>query len=358
MTDAWQDLGHGPWSEDLRVPRHRPATADLAELQLPRSLYPVADEGAVQRPVFDPSLLGYVKAMRAGDPEFTDPAVGTRWYAARRAALDTVLAAVAATPWADHLVLRGSALLTAWFGTDAREPGDLDFVVTPADWGLDDPRTDTLLTDLAAAAERLSAERPSGGVRLDADGAVRDEIWTYDRVPGRRLVLPWTADGLPGGTVQLDFVFTERLPAPAVPTDLPPLSGAGAGTRLRTADRELSLAWKILWLVTDGFAQGKDLYDAVLLAESVPLRYELLRDVFAGVDDAWWATRPIGPEDVAEPLDCVEWDEFRKDHPRVGTAEQYVERLLAALAPTFAGRTGEELRAVWTARRPDGPGEH
>ncbi|MEV6210921.1 nucleotidyl transferase AbiEii/AbiGii toxin family protein [Kitasatospora sp. NPDC051914] len=343
MTDSWQDLGYGPWSGQLRLPHTRPTDTELAELELPRSIWSVAGEGVVQRPVFDPSLLGYVKAMRAGDPEFADAATGARWYAARREALDTVLAAVAASRWADHLVLRGSVLLTAWFGGDAREPGDLDFVVTPADWALDDPRTDALFTDLAAAAERLSS-----GVRLHADRAVRDEIWTYDRVPGRRLVLPWSADGLPEGTVQLDFVFTEPLPAEPVRTAVPRLAGPGAPAELRTADRGLSLAWKILWLVSDGFAQGKDLYDAVLLAESVTLRYELLRDVFRGAGDTWWDTRAVVAEDIAEPLECIEWDEFRKENPQVGTAEEYAARLLAALAPTFGGRTEEELLEIWT----------
>ncbi|MGK4585948.1 nucleotidyl transferase AbiEii/AbiGii toxin family protein [Kitasatospora sp. HPMI-4] len=354
MTGNWNTLGYGPWDAALRVPDRRPTDEERRNLDLPRSLYPVADERAVQRAVFDPSLLGYVKAMRAGDPAFDDPAVGARWYDARRKALDTALAAVAASPWADHLVLRGSVLLTAWYGKAAREPGDLDFVVIPADWELADPRTDAMLGGLAEAAERLGADDPSpSGVRLHAAGAVHDEIWTYDRVPGRRLVLPWTADGTPGGTVQLDFVFTEPLLAPPVRTAVPPLARAGGPadprtTDLLTADRELSLAWKILWLVTDGFAQGKDLYDAVLLAESVPLRYELLRDVFEGVDDGWWATRPVSPEDMAESLESVEWDEFRKENPHVGTAEEQAERLLAALAPTFADRSGEELHAVWT----------
>ncbi|MEV8100358.1 nucleotidyl transferase AbiEii/AbiGii toxin family protein [Kitasatospora sp. NPDC085879] len=351
MTGSWQNLGYGPWSEQLSLPHAAPTDTELAGLELPRSIRPVAGEGVVQRPVFDPSLLGYVKAMRAGDPEFSDPAAGARWYAARREALDTVLAAVAASPWADHLVLRGSVLLTAWYGAAAREPGDLDFVVTPADWELEDPRTDGLLTGLAAAAESLS-----GGVRLHADRAVHDEIWTYDRVPGRRLVLPWTADGLPEGTVQLDFVFTEPLPAEPVRTAVPRLAGTGAPAELRTADRELSLAWKIVWLVTDGFAQGKDLYDAVLLAESVPLRYELLRDVFLSTGDEWWGTRAVVAEDIAEPLECVEWDEFRKEHPQVGTAEEYAARLLAALAPTFGGRSDDELLTAWARTESDGPG--
>ncbi|WP_405011823.1 nucleotidyl transferase AbiEii/AbiGii toxin family protein [Kitasatospora sp. NBC_01539] len=347
----WHDLGYGPWSPELRVPQQRPTADESADLGLPRSLRPVVGDGVVQRPVFDPSLAEFTRALRAGDPEFADPATGAAWYRARRTALDTVLAAVAASPWAEHLVLRGSVLLTAWYGAEAREPGDLDFIVTPADWELDDPRTGEMLRALAVAAGERSA-----AVRLHADDAAQDEIWTYARVPGRRLVVPWSADGLPGGSVQLDFVFTEAIPTEPVRTAVPPLAGPadggpgdGAPAVLRTADRELSLAWKLLWLITDGFAQGKDLYDAVLLAESTPLRYELLRRVFDGVDDDWYATRPIVHDDLAEALECVEWDEFRKDHPHLGTADEYAARLLAALAPTFGDRSEDELRALWTA---------
>jgi len=35
------------------------------------------------------------------------------------------------SPWQNHLVLRGSLLLKAWLGAAAREPGDMDWVVTP-----------------------------------------------------------------------------------------------------------------------------------------------------------------------------------------------------------------------------------
>ncbi|PYC74957.1 hypothetical protein C7C45_03455 [Micromonospora arborensis] len=33
------------------------------------------------------------------------------------------------------------------------------------------------------------------------------------------------------------------------------------------APAPLALAWKLLWLATDRYPQGKDLYDAALLAE-------------------------------------------------------------------------------------------
>lgn len=45
----------------------------------------------------------------------------------------------------------------------------------------------------------------------------------------------------------------------------------------RTSARVLSLAWKILWLASDIWAHGKDLYDAVLPAERVTLPEDLRR---------------------------------------------------------------------------------
>src|SRR6185503_14258157 len=94
--------------------------------------------------------------------------------------------------------------------------------------------------------------------------AVSDDIWTYDRVPGRRLLLPWKADDL-SGWVQLDFVFHEHLPVAPEPAAVPAAGRPSA--LLLAATPELSLAWKIMWLVTDAHPQGKDLYDAVLPAE-------------------------------------------------------------------------------------------
>jgi len=200
-----------------------------------------------------------------------------------------------------------------------------------------------MLDHLAVAAERLSS-----GVRLHADRTVSDEIWTYDRVPGRRLVIPWSADGLPDGIVQLDFVFTEELPATPVRTPLPRLSGPGAPIELWTASAELSLAWKVLWLISDCYPQGKDLYDAVLLAESTPLAYGLLRKVFEHVDDGRYDANPVLLEHLAQLKAFVEWDEFRKDYPEVGDpAAAFVERLTAALAPTFGGLDEYQQRAGW-----------
>ncbi|MFE6550606.1 nucleotidyl transferase AbiEii/AbiGii toxin family protein [Streptomyces sp. NPDC057746] len=321
-----------------------------ARLDLPPTLRPVKDDRVVQRPVFDPALKQYSQAYRASDPRFTDPDVELAWHAARRAAIELVLSAISGSPWAASLVLRGSVLLRAWFGDAAREPGDLDFVVAPASWRIEEERTDAMLEGVARAAER-AALHGAGVVRIDAEEAVSDDIWTYDRVPGRRLVLPWSSDGLPGGVVQLDFVFNEYLPVDPEPVLLPSASGDPQAV-LSAATAELSLAWKLMWLVSDMHPQGKDLYDAVLLAEHTPLRDELLRHVFldAGPDGC----RPVGLREIAGLKGCVEWEHFIAEYPDIteGVAD-FVDRLVAALAPTFrsveAVGHGEDgyARHVW-----------
>ncbi|MFI9271220.1 nucleotidyl transferase AbiEii/AbiGii toxin family protein [Kitasatospora sp. NPDC052896] len=373
-TDTeWDDLGYGPWKE-VPLPREAPSESTRARLNLPRGLWPIDHEAAAQQPVFDPALTAYTRALRPSEPAFADPALAARWLAARREALETVLSAIADSPWAEHLVLRGSFLLRAWYGEEAREPGDLDFVVQPREWQLEDARTGTMLHDIAATAaaaaqDITAAESSPARVRLHADAAATDEIWTYSRVPGRRLVLPWSAEGVPGGAIQLDFTFTEILPAE-------PQHGL-APSRLLTAAPQLSLAWKILWLVSDSHPQGKDLYDALLLARSTEVPYELLRRVFE-LSDPSWQRYPLVPADIADL--CVDWDEFHKDYPDLAEhcedypdrveddedeeddpdpaeddgddpdlAEEYPDRLLAALAPTFAGRSEYALRADWLA---------
>ncbi|GAA1392385.1 nucleotidyl transferase AbiEii/AbiGii toxin family protein [Kitasatospora putterlickiae] len=338
---TWEGLDYGPW-EGLSLPGRPPSEDVREERDLPRSIVPIDDEAVRQQPVFDPALAGYTRALRPSEPLFDDPRLAERWLTARREALNTVLSAVAASPWAEHLVLRGSVLLRAWYGEEAREPGDLDFVVRPADWPLEDPRTDRMLTGLAADAEALSGEASAEGVRLHADRAVDDDIWTYGRVPGRRLVLPWTAPDLPGGTVQLDFVFTEPLPAPPEPCELPGVRGP-----LLAATRQLSLAWKLLWLVSDSHPQGKDLYDALLLSRTTEVPYALLREVFTRSEENY-ARWPVLARDITG-LD-VDWDEFAKDHPDFAEpVEEYPARLLAGLAATFGDRGEYALRAEWLA---------
>ncbi|MGW0391702.1 nucleotidyl transferase AbiEii/AbiGii toxin family protein [Streptomyces sp. NPDC003042] len=310
------------------------ARADWARRQdeLPRTS--TAGMGAPAGPgdrVFDPALKHFAFGYRVADT-IVDAGSRPAWQAARRSALDVVARAVARSGWADSLVLRGSMLMAGWFGARAREPHDLDFVVVPQDWGIEEPRTAAMLTAVAQAAEREAAER--GGLVIAAAEAVCEDIWTYERVPGRRLVLPWSAPGLPGGQVQLDFVFNERLPVPPEPAEV-------AGVRLRAATAELSLAWKLVWLATDTYPHGKDLYDAVLLAERCSVPYGLVHTVFH--ESGEWFPPSAAPDErvTLEAFDEVksaEWEDFRQEYPGItGSAESYAERLLTALAPTFEG---------------------
>ncbi|WP_325099889.1 nucleotidyl transferase AbiEii/AbiGii toxin family protein [Streptomyces sp. GMY02] len=317
--------------------------------------------------------------------------------AARRAVLDHVLALVADAPWSGGLVLRGSMVLAAWAPGAAREPADLDWIVLDGAVGVDPldpyPYVDRLATvqqwpEAAGGAARYEiwgeeefgtggcrpllppeglrwvydedgagfetaappyqdlldrvARWPQAapGVRLAADAARTDGTWTYGHydMPGVRLVIPWHAEGLPPGEVQLDFARDECLPESPVWT-LVPRGGGGPPTAVRTASRELSLAWKLLWLHTDsrgdGGARGKDLYDAVVLAEldGVDLSPRLLRKVLRGTPDSFSLAESAGWD--------VDWAEFRNRNPWVtGTARHWLDRLVRALGPVL----GEGLR--------------
>ncbi|MEV0579495.1 nucleotidyl transferase AbiEii/AbiGii toxin family protein [Streptomyces sp. NPDC050392] len=317
------------WHRSSHVP-HSPLSERTRRAEdLPRTLVP-APPGLRQPVVFDPALKQFPNAYRAGEPRFDDPAAAHAWRRARRTALDTVLAAVATGPWADHLVLRGSVLMATWFGDAARDPGDLDFVAVPREWEVDSPRTAALFETVARDAEAAAR----GPVRIDASGRVTEEIWTYDRVPGRRMLLPWTAPGTPGGTVQLDVVFNEQLPEPPLSTELHPL-GEGPGCRIMAASPGLSLAWKLLWLVSDAYPQGKDLYDAVLLAEHTAPRYDVVRAAFtlAGADGLrpagrWWIDA-LGVEGG--------WEHFTAEYPWADDSPAgLTERLGRALEPLLA----------------------
>ncbi|MDT0319717.1 nucleotidyl transferase AbiEii/AbiGii toxin family protein [Streptomyces millisiae] len=306
-------------------------------------------EGLRQPLVFDPALKQFPNAYRAGEPRFDDEASAGVWRRARRTALDTVLAAVGNSHWADHLVLRGGVLMSQWFGAAAREPGDLDFVVVPREWQLDGPETTRLFRELANAA----AAAAHGPVAIDAPGMAVEDIWTYERAPGRRMLLPWSAPGTPGGTVQVDVVFKEPLPEPPAWTELRPLGEGGPGCRLLTVSPALSLAWKLMWLLGDWYPQGKDLYDAVLLAEREPPSYRMVRDTFlTGADDQ----DPLRPfcrarlrELSGNPM-ADGWAEFVREYPSVtGTAHDWIGRLTQALEPLFAEAEppGEGDHARW-----------
>ncbi|MFH8768585.1 nucleotidyl transferase AbiEii/AbiGii toxin family protein [Streptomyces sp. NPDC085866] len=328
MSGTWQDFG---W-RNTEIPREPLDDATRRAQDLPRTLVRVPGDDVVQRSVFEPALKQYQNAYRATDPVFTDPARGEAWHTARRRALHLVLAAVADSEWVESLVLRGSVLMEAWFGEAAREPGDLDFVVVPRSWHIHDAATTRMFDGVTAAAEAFAAAH-GDGVSLSARGAVVEDIWTYDRVPGRRLMLPWSAPGLPGGHVQLDLVFGEELPEPPEPAQLP------GGPVLLAATPALSLAWKLMWLIDDAYPQGKDLYDAVLLAERHPLPYDLLLRVFHLSGSETLAGRhrkEVTPADVAQAAGYVEWHHFAGEYPQFADRErEFADRLLRAVTPAF-----------------------
>ncbi|MFE6835799.1 nucleotidyl transferase AbiEii/AbiGii toxin family protein [Streptomyces sp. NPDC057705] len=297
-------------------------------LELPRTSTAGLDAAGAGERVFDPALKHFADGCRIADTAVA-PALRPAWQAARRTALDVVARGVARSGWADSLVLRGSMLMSGWFGAAAREPHDLDFVVVPQDWGIEEPRTGRLLTAVAEAAERVAAEE--GGLVMPAGGAVCEDIWTYERVPGRRMVLPWSAPGLPGGQVQLDFVFNEPLPVAPEPAEV-------AGVLLPAATRELSLAWKLMWLAGDLYPQGKDLYDAVLLAEDCVLPYPLLAEVFR-LSGEWevGGGGHLPPTPAAfERFEGTDWTGFALEYPGLDCAgRRYEDRMLALLEKTF-----------------------
>ncbi|NUR49005.1 MAG: nucleotidyl transferase AbiEii/AbiGii toxin family protein [Hamadaea sp.] len=301
--------------------RHAPE----GKLHYPPTYLPVPEDGPTvyQRAAFDPALKQYPNAYRAGEPEFPDRTVDARWRATRQASAAHVLALIAASPWADHLVLRGSTTLRAWLGETAREPGDLDFVVVPADLRANDPSADRMLADI------VEAVRADPGPGLQAEQVAAADIWTYDRVPGRRLTFPFVAPDLPRGTVQVDFVFGEAMPVAAQRVSV-------YGVDVACAPPDLALAWKLMWLESDMYPQGKDLLDAALLAEYTTVSLKLVRDVLrtapsdAGIEPDGFTAASVLKWDV-------DWENFVDEYPgAVGDAREWQERLARALDRSFA----------------------
>ena len=284
----------------------------------PPTYQPLPAGSAVrQRAAFDPALKQYSNAYRAGEPEFLVTATGQLWTNARRAAMNHVLAAIAATTWGQHLVLRGSVTMAAWVGAAAREPGDLDFVVTPHTITSDSTDARTLLDDIKTAIRAVT------GAGVQPDRITESAIWTYERADGRRLIVPFSTPEAPDGHVQIDIVFGERLPLPPVALSLPDID-----TPMLAAPAPLALAWKLLWLATDRYPQGKDLYDAVLLAEHTTVDQSLVRQLMRpelGADaDTFRAETVLSW--------AVDWSNFTDEYlGMTGTAEQWARRLALAL---------------------------
>ncbi|PWK48772.1 nucleotidyltransferase AbiEii toxin of type IV toxin-antitoxin system [Actinoplanes xinjiangensis] len=305
------------WLTPERVLHHQRRTVGgLVRQGMPATFRPVPGGRDVEQLLaFDPALKQFDNAYRPGEPVFADPEVGRRWRSARERAMNDLLTVLGDSRWAEHLVLRGSALMRAWVGDDARRPGDLDFVVTPVSVTSDSQEARELLDGVKQAAFRAG---------LRPGEASESAIWTYERADGRRLVIPFSAPGVPDGSVQIDVVFGEDLPIEPEPVAL-----AGVKPLVLGATAELSLAWKLLWLATDRYPQGKDLYDAVLLAEHTTVDVELVRELLLPElgDEAleFSAVTPLSWHDV-------DWDNFADEYPQVaGTARHWLRRLALAL---------------------------
>lgn len=301
-------------NEDERFRRSPAGLAGFPSTYQPLDVRPGQD--IRQRAVFDPALKHFPHAFRGGDPLFGDPADGARWLDARRAAMAHVLRVIGDSDWTENLVLRGSTAMRAWFGDAAREPGDLDFVVTPRHLAFDSPRAKALIADLVAGV----AADPGPGLR--ADQARTEHIWTYERVPGRRIVFPFDVEGLPRGAIQIDLVFNEELPIAPEPVEV-------TGTILLGANQELSLAWKLQWLMTDMYPQAKDLYDAALLAGHTTVDLELVRRLLR--PELGTEADTFGPDSVLR-IDDVDWANAPTELP-AGRDDQpgLLRRIAAAL---------------------------
>lgn len=281
------------------------------------------------RTVFDPSLKHCEEALRETAPVFEEAAEASRWWSAQTIMLETALRAISASPWRSHLVLRGSAAMPAWVGDAARRPGDLDWVVLPFEWRSDGPEAARLMDGIV---ETVTAIGCVDGVSMTTDVA-RDDIWTYERADGKRLTFSWSAPGLPPGKLQCDVVFREEFWMPPAVLDLP--TSVGAPVSLLAATPEQSLAWKILWLMTDMYPQGKDLYDAVLLAERFCLSEDLVERMAAEIPPLslkGFDPRAAGfAKRVEDTLMSVAWDDFAKEYPWLDpTLRSWVDRFGAA----------------------------
>ncbi|MFC4038096.1 nucleotidyl transferase AbiEii/AbiGii toxin family protein [Dactylosporangium siamense] len=308
LDQGWLDLPRDPWTDWRR-------SAPAGREGYPATYRPLEPgPGMRQSAAFDPAMKHHPHGYRAGEPEFLDADAGAAWRAARWAAIEHLIGLVAQGPWAGDLVMRGSVPLRIQLGAGAREPGDLDYVV-PHGHDVGDPRAGAPLQSLIDAVR----DRPGAG--LTAEGVTVEEIWTYDRVPGRRLAFPFRVPGVPAGTIQVDLVFGEHLPVPPVPLRVGPFE-------VPAAPPELALAWKLLWLETDAYPQGKDLYDAVLLAEHGPVDLDLIRAVLR--EDLGPSADGYGAASIA-PL-AVDWANFLDEYPQVrGDCEEWKERLSRAL---------------------------
>jgi len=311
----------------------------------PSTLNAERENRELNRPVvFDPALRQFI-AHRAGEPRFEREEDAAQWYECRMAVLFHILNSINNSDWSRHLVLRGSAVMMSWFGNRARRPGDLDWIVIPQNWDVANIRSKQMI---GSVMELLDGSTVRTGLVIPSNKFAMEEIWTYEKAPGLRIVVPWEfLRSRFNGTVQMDFVFGELMPSPPVVT--PVTLGGSTSITLQTASREQSLAWKILWLATDSYAMGKDLYDAVILAEGTRLEMSLLKRSFDTPEHRWYHRLDHFNRDAVLGW-RIEWDDFLREYPDIGgSAHDWQIRLANALEPIFQELSDPE---AWSRATP------
>lgn len=301
----------------------------------PKSSYPAAYADEPLRPdVFDPALKHYPRAFVKGPPR--DRAIARELETAHAQLLRRAVLAIAQSV-SDLVVLRGSIALAAWFPGRARRPHDIDLVVRDPTCTPGDHHAHHLVS---ALREAVQFALEAADIDLKRDEIALDEIWTYERAEGRRLSFPWTFTGAVRDVIQVDLVFSEPLhdepalePWEAHDTSLE--SGYRDPPPARSlwfASRAESLAWKLLWLQSDMYPQGKDLYDAVLLAEHSQLPLELARRVFAAKGEPWRDLAFL-QQQAADWSRALEWESFAREYPELATEgpAAWIARLAAQL---------------------------
>lgn len=131
----------------------------------------------------------------------------------------------------------------------------------------------------------------------------------------------------------MDVVFNEPLWSDPVQTFIP--NYRDSSKLIWSVNKEVALAWKLLWLETDMYPQGKDLYDATLLAEQTHLSLDLLKQILRSSDE--WRPPKDGKLTNEFPLRWdIDWENFKLEYPWVeGEAKEWQVRLSKALKSTF-----------------------
>jgi len=189
-----------------------------------------------------------------------------------------MLCRVADSPRQQNLVLRGSLLMKLWF-ENARDPEDVDWVVTPDTLKANDEDGQAIIQSVI---EAIRQSHPADNV--DRNTRVRMQpIGAYYPTPGVRLGVSWNSGQRVNG-LQMDFAFEDKLLEKPVQATF---NVEGIPVTILTASPPQSLASKLRWLASDNKPRTKDLYDAWLLASRTQLSMELLRKTFDAANLQW-----------------------------------------------------------------------